>query len=323
MEYREYEVPTRYEAELRHTLLLNKPYVNITELKGYSYTEATEKVDEWAEFVCSARNNSSKRLRVTIVFSYAFSEGDEIKSVVGGMAVVAFADYFLGNGYRGLEETARTALEFRQLARDLPVEFVLEPNSEKIIYKRFNTKSLFGNARKVASVRIREVNVAPWAEDERVREASEPVVSTAHVDAQKSGGEAIADGGGAAEAMATYKKHVEAYNLGDEAGHFGAYKDPLPCYYNLANSPVSRIKKSRYRQFEGGGYKIIIVGLNVVLDSSRRVAFIVDHEIVQPNGKTGSFSKGIVMVKEESGWRIWGELDRENCKCLPSLFDER
>jgi len=122
-------------------------------------------------------------------------------------------------------------------------------------------------------------------------------------------------------ALAAMHQLARSYNDKDEEEYFGAFTDPLECFYNKANTPLERIRQSRQSHFEvnSSGKKMNWRELRVVEANDTRVTLFVDHGFAQPGQVERRFLKVVSLVKRGGRWLITVEADASAHACFPAF----
>jgi hypothetical protein len=112
----------------------------------------------------------------------------------------------------------------------------------------------------------------------------------------------------ATAALVALDRMNRCYNEQDEACYFGSFKDPLDCFYNKAYAPLTRVRESRQKQFDGSAPPKFIdwPTTKVLAASADRVVL-------------GVGSKLVVMAKSHGAWLVVVEASAKHHACYPDF----
>lgn len=127
----------------------------------------------------------------------------------------------------------------------------------------------------------------------------------------------------AGDAVAAYRSFVDAFNRKDVNAYFGAYKSPVDCFYNRADTPVDFVREKRKVSLDvGSKSRWATERLEVVGEQAVKVLL---HEVATTGsgGKDIRGDRRIVMELVNGEWKIAAETDQSASKCLARVWPQQ
>jgi len=152
-----YTTPDRYESVLKERgIFFRQAYVETTRIPGRTYTNTSTKVDRYAAATMLVKNESCAPVQAEVELTFEFDGWDSLKRG----ALAGALTYFLAKASGANDkdsEAAALGLGIAAGAAGLSARktVTLAPNQEHVLGVEVDTQSLFGNNRKMKTVKIR------------------------------------------------------------------------------------------------------------------------------------------------------------------------